>query len=650
MVTTPGLHQNVDITRYPEAIRASVRCIAAQFYVTRSFSCVNIGNSKYYAVLARPSDEFSVYINTDREIVILFSEYDSFEIRTLEAYAVFYEQLESARIDRSLRFLVSSDDRIEAIIRHYLDQNPEYPIIIPVTLNHLVHGGKHSLLEAVRRNYLLRDLFGYQNPLREETFFFGRQLIVNSVLDLSKSGQNSSLFGLRKSGKTSTIYAIQRKARGMSCDVTVIDCQNPAVHARRYDALLSYIIMEIRKNLGQKKIAPNLGETPPEISEKFFLHLNNTLGAAKNSVLLIFDEIENISPRTAASVHWKDGSDTVLFWQIIRSYIQSEAKGRLSLCIVGTSPRILEIPAINDVANPVYLFAQKQFIPNLTFQETSEMVERLGYFMGLHFSPQVVADLQKEFGGHPFFTRQVCSKIHQLASTSRPQDVSQAALKRAIKEFEGQLEEYLRDIIEQLEKDYPEEFALLSNVLRGNDELTEFGREAPELVDHLIGYGLIERTNDDFDIGIAAIRRVLLSLTRTEGVEERWAEVSRRRNALEKCLRVAIFHWTKSLTTIQWANIIEASLTKARREALRTIEPLILFSSKDSPLYLSDLLMLIKNPEVLTYLGDRRSAIVANIDTINKYRGDAHAIVISESEMKSLRGAFDYLECEFAEL
>ena len=45
----------------------------------------------------------------------------------------------------------------------------------------------------------------------------------------------------------------------------------------------------------------------------------------------------------------------------------------------------LELPKINDIANPVYLFAQKQFIPNLTFDETREMVERLGYLMGLEF-------------------------------------------------------------------------------------------------------------------------------------------------------------------------------------------------------------------------------------------------------------------------
>jgi hypothetical protein len=188
-----------------------------------------------------------------------------------------------------------------------LDQHPEYPIIIPTTFLQIVQRGKYSLKEAVRRNYLLRDLFGYQNPLREETFLFGRQFVVSSVLDLAKSGQSSSLFGLRKSGKTSTIYAIQRKAKGHLINVAVIDCQNPAVHARRYDSLLSYLINEVRRSSGLKKALPELGDRIERVSENFFTQMNSALGASKNNVLVIFDEIENISPKTAASQHWRGG-------------------------------------------------------------------------------------------------------------------------------------------------------------------------------------------------------------------------------------------------------------------------------------------------------------------------------------------------------
>jgi hypothetical protein len=95
--------------------------MAAQLYVTKSFRSIEIGNSQYFAIIARPTDEYSIYINTDREVLFVFSQYETFEIRTLEAFDEFYSLLESSRIDRSIRFLVSGDDRIEAIVKHYLD-------------------------------------------------------------------------------------------------------------------------------------------------------------------------------------------------------------------------------------------------------------------------------------------------------------------------------------------------------------------------------------------------------------------------------------------------------------------------------------------------------------------------------------------------
>jgi hypothetical protein len=319
------------------------------------------------------------------------------------------------------------------------------------------------------------------------------------------------------------------------------------------------------------------------------------------------------------------------------------------LCIVGTSPHILELTKINDVANPVYLFAQKQFIPSFSFDETRAMVNRLGYFMGLEFPPEVVADLHREFGGHPFFSRQVCSKIHQLASTTRPLVVSRQAFERATIAFQGQLDNYLRDIIEQLRDNYQEEYNLLKDVVNGKKcELTEYGTEAPELIDHLIGYGLVEKIGDDFDIRFEAIKTALERLISKETVEDPWSEISRRRNEVETQIRVTLFHWCKNIHSAEWNDIITNTLTKKRQAELSSTEPHFLFSSTSSPLYLSDLLMLLKDARVIPFIKDRRSNIIRYIDTINRLRKDAHALKVNDNEMNTAREAFVYLESEFS--
>ncbi len=650
MATRPGIHQEVDLNAYPQLVAQSIRSIARQFYVTRSFMPVKIGNSQYYAILARPTDDFSVYINADRELVILFADYPAFEIRTLEAFDEFYDAVDSARIDRSLRFLVSADTKIESIVSHYLSQTPEYPIIIPTTFENLGKPG-NQLLEATRKNYLLRDLFGYQNPLREETFFFGRQDVVKTVLDLAKSGQSSSLFGLRKSGKTSTTYAIIRKAKAFGCVATLIDCQSPSVHARDYHGLLVHLLNEVRNACGVGKTISSLGSDLPEISDTFSQHMKSLLGQAKTKILLIFDEIENISPETAASKHWREGSESVYFWQILRSFIQSDPGARLSICLVGTSPHLLEAPQINGVANPMYLFSQKRFIPSLMFDETRDMIERLGHFMGLTFTPEIIADLHSEYGGHPFFIRQVCSTIHQISNNARPTRVSRETLRAAKDRFSAQMVAYLADILRQLKDTYPSEMLLLEKFVSGKrDELIEYTNEAPELVDHLIGYGLIERVGADYDIKFDAVRRAI-ALTMTENtLENRWAEIVQRRNKIENEIRSSIFHSTKSMTGEVWEAALKENLTGRRYDELPSIAPAYLLSKKTSPLYLTDLMMLLKDFHILPYLDDRRSNVVSAINTVNKLRKDAHALWVGDKEVEGVRKAFDLLEAEFFEI
>jgi hypothetical protein len=151
--------------------------------------------------------------------------------------------------------------------------------------------------------------------------------------------------------------------------------------------------------------------------------MRDTLGAAGTSVLVLFDEIENISPATAASPHWRRGDDTVLFWQTIRSFYQSSLKVRATFCFVGTNPRLFELSKFNSIDNPVYLFAPKAFIPMLTLEETTEMINRLGYFMDLDFAPPIIGYIYQKLGGHPFLVRQLCSKIHKQVLLSRPRQI-----------------------------------------------------------------------------------------------------------------------------------------------------------------------------------------------------------------------------------
>jgi hypothetical protein len=176
----------------------------------------------------------------------------------------------------------------------------------------------------------------------------------------------------------------------------------------------------------------------------------------------------------------------------------------------------------------------------------------------------------------------------------------------------------------------------------------EFGRDAPDLIDHLIGYGLIYRDDGDFDIRFDAIKSALRNLVTEDSTEDRWLEISRRRNAIETEIRVALFHWSRGLDSNEWECLLRKSLTQRRIEGLSSFEPSQLFSRRDSPLYLTDLLAILKLEGALPYVERNRKAIVTALDTVNKLRKDAHANAVSDQELASVRAAFELLEAEFS--
>ena len=419
---------------------------------------------------------------------------------------------------------------------------------------------------------------------------------------MAKSGQNSSLFGLRKSGKTSTIYAISRKAKSFSCSTTIIDCQNPAVHARRYGELLAYIVSEVRKSIGQKRIMSSFGDSPVEVSELFFQHMKSAIGQAKGHILIIFDEIENISPKRQllriGMIIW---TPYIFGRHCDHLYKQ---KARVGFLCVWSAQAQRCWNWRNCTTSPIRCtsFLKRPSYQVCRLMKLRKWYKKLGYFMGLEFDPELVSDLFTEYGGHPFFIRQVCSKVHQISSTERPVQVSRNLLDRAKLDFGGQLEVYLREIFGNLRRAYPEEFELLEAVVKGKkEEITEFGNEAPELIDHLIGYGIVEKRGSDFDIRFGAMHEALRRILEADTVEGRWSEISKRRNRLESDMRLMFFNWALSVPSTEWRDILRKNLTAKRFNQLTWHEPRILFARRSSPLYLSDLLALLKDEKSVAF-------------------------------------------------
>jgi hypothetical protein len=238
--------------------------------------------------------------------------------------------------------------------------------------------------------------------------------------------------------------------------------------------------------------------------------------------------------------------------------------------------------------------------------------------------------------------------VHQAASVNRPIAVSDILLDKAIEQFSGQLDGYLEDILGSLSRTYPGEFELLRAIINGRtEEINEYGREAPELIDHLIGYGIIEDRGGDLDVRFEGIRKALERTLSDRTVGAMWAEVSRRRNALEADIRREIFSWSRGILPEIWYDVLSKGLTRKRFEALDTTEPRRLFSKTSSPLYFTDLIALLRDERVLPHIRNQRSSILTAMNTVNEYRKDGHANELLAEEFDRVCEALDELEAEF---
>lgn len=102
---------------------------------------------------------------------------------------------------------------------------------------------------------------------------------------------------------------------------------NHLFHKRRWNETLFLIIVELHKKvLNSVKCGIIKDETlytEKDASKLFESDLRKIFNAkGKKRILIVLDEIENITFDISPSLHWKDDLDFIYFWQVLRSVFQ----------------------------------------------------------------------------------------------------------------------------------------------------------------------------------------------------------------------------------------------------------------------------------------------------------------------------------------
>ncbi|KAF0179066.1 MAG: hypothetical protein FD161_1559 [Limisphaerales bacterium] len=656
MATTPGIHKDFNLAQFDHDERAIINTISKEWYVTNSGHALHFTQaSTYKFILVKPTDNLQHAFNLERELVCVFSPYDDFHPRILDAIGKAQSHFPHLRVDRICSLVVSKDEASEQKLRQLLQNDTEAQIVVPFTYSELrrPNADTHFFRNRLRAHFYTRDLFASESPLKTDLFFFGRTDLIHQLVDRHRTDQVSALFGLRKAGKTSVIYGVQRALAAHGFYSAFIDCQTPAFHQRRWNQALWYVLNEARAACGSDVRLGLESEFTPEraadLFEKYFLKLHEAVG--KKSILLTFDEIENASPGLSPSAHWRDDLDFVLFWQTMRSLFQRKS-GLFSYLIVGTNPRCNEQPKIKDVDNPIFAQFPRIYIPRFSSVQTREMVRRLGRLMGLDFDEFVYSQLTEDFGGHPYLIRHLCSAIHRIADSQRPVAVGKALYEKAKKQFIREGRGYFEMILIVLREHYPNEYEMLKFLALGDHKSFDlFATADPAYTEHLQGYGIIELQGDEFVFRVDALKEFLSREARFQRLnltnQEKWAEISERRNKLEPKLRLLC----RNMLQVFYGNAdakqkVLDIFGKARNTTLAGLEYSELFSPEKGQIYWEDLRKMIsKHWDCFKHIiGPDQNKALRHLELINEHRADAHAKLIAEDDFQMLRLSFGFFE------
>ncbi len=655
MTTTfPGINKNTKTSHFDIEEAYILDFLAKDWYITNGGNKITINqNSHYKFFLMKPARDYQEMFNLEKEVIVVFSPYESFETRSLDVFDFVYKMYPDLRLENVCCVLISKDKKIQERVKKLLQGDPESRVVIPFSYDEFsLSLNTHFIKNRFRNFFFERDLFSFESPITKDFFFFGRTTLIQKIINRHKCNENSGLFGLRKTGKTSVINGIARALKLDEMPSVIIDCQDTSFNQRRWNEALHYIIREIkRQNNIQSLIEDESKYTFNDASLKFEKDIKRLYKkGGKKPILLIFDEIENISPKTSPNPYWKSDMDFLLFWQTLRSnfqkFIREEDKPIFSFLVVGTNPKAVETPRINESDNPIFNKIPFEYIQGFTVQQTTEMTSKLGGYMGLEFDDMLFGKLKDDFGGHPYLMRHVCSIANEFANKTRPTKIDKLQYEKAKKVFSERYSHYYEMILEVLVNFYPEEYEMLTYL--ANDEMEPFlelANFAPELVSHLKGYNLIEENDGKYFFKIESIKDYLRNKykykAKLKTPEERWKEISERRNKLEVKLRQLVRMQLQShFGKTDAFNIVLDIYGTDRKNKYTSYDYVDLFDADKVTIYLTDLIKLITkyyDQVFKNIFGANKDETKVALETINKYRSDAHAKNIESDEMEFFR-------------
>jgi len=319
--------------------------------------------------------------------------------------------------------------------------------------------------------------------------------------------------------------------------------------------------------------------------------------------------------------------------------------GLFSYLLVGTNPLCVELPRIGNADNPIFAQVPLEYIPGFDVPQTREMVRKLGRIMGLKFDESIYSRLTDDFGGHPYLIRHVCSVINSLVCVERPARIDKTLYEDAVKLFLRNYSQFMEMILSVLKEFFSDEYEMLRLLSRGDIEtFKEFAKISPLYTNHLCGYGILQEVDGRFSFKIETIQTFMSAREQYKKLhlsdEEKWAEVSERRNLIERDLRkLCRIQLMAQIGETVARSCVISLLGEPRASRVGGLAYIDLFDGNKSGIFFTDLIKIISKEWdcFKNIFGRNKEECLDQLKVINDMRIDAHAKTITDTEFQIFR-------------
>jgi hypothetical protein len=465
-----------------------------------------------WAVLVRFGLVMETTFGLTREVLLLYSPHRDLQIRSYNALPVLL-----ASLPRDVTpgvALVSTPDPRQA--EKLDDWSDLYFTAIPIPVA-TMDSDQHSrgIIRSLEQRLFSRDLYAETAPVTGPAFF-GRQIMLQSLLDDVRSHRVPGLFGLRKSGKTSVLKKLgetlledtRRPYVFVLRDLESLpSLPRPVIRPLIFDLRESILAQLRQRGFRTRELAEMVDGGDLLEFRRALQTLLNRAGETQLHVVVALDEVEYLCPPDQVDVETPETQEVTQFFRALRSLVQETRN--FTFVIAGLASASIEAGTLFGRPNPLFSWAKPYYVPPFSAAESESLLITLGRRMGLVWDKAAGDEVFETTGGHPYLLRDLASAVtRRLPLRAAQRRVTRGEVHKRVPQWRRATAGNVKEMLSHVERFYPTEAVLLDILEEDPAGFEELAREDPQAVHHLLGLGLVtENETGRFEISRLVFRR-----------------------------------------------------------------------------------------------------------------------------------------------